>query len=1060
MAESGGIISLIARAVVLLHSDKLYGPRLSSRWLPAAAWAELLVKSGHIDPTIVSIVDARKFNTAMSKSILFGESMTRFDGTNQSGMFRVCYQKQFFYYFTEKKRQVYYPFPLDKAWKERAEQAAVNALSIPLTRGRPPAAESTQTTSDNQEVPENNDLQPTIGDISEPPNKLQRTDSSVGGGISSTSCSYWPSSPEAYYLFKPRAGTGETPQEAVERRIQLLQSVHKHEDSWRNVIVGRDADHFCTKAEIVEIRQRATFLCCAYQLALEHMNRWTWQDCCREACKRLNSLGMSQATFYKTVSEWNGVFRSLESFPHPNLYVQCGKRPLPRLLEMYPDARDQIVSFGVKNLATLTIEGIHNFIVSVVIPRLATVWKEDQQKVLATADNSTSTAAAAILSQEDKHDNKNKELLTASFLKAHGLESMSFTTAWRWMQLLNFKYDARKKSFYVDGHERDDVVQNRKEFCKQYLTELEPYCRRWVQVSKEDAMTMNGLDLRLGHSYFDIVNDTEMFEFHIDYWKYCTKKNGPTNPPFTTTLHPTTSIRVSLRATPLMIIGQDESVFAQYLLGNRTWIGPSGQRPLLPKSEGDGYMLSAFVSREFGFGRVLTKEELDQVNAARRAVGRNTYVDKHAAKEVLGTINKSDLKESPLVKYLYIGASNEGYWNSFHMSVQFEDVVDCLQVLYPEFQFVFLFDHSQGHARKRDGALTALSMSKGYGGAQAKMRDTIILQDEGYLGPHSPILKAGDTQSLVYLESDSGPWYLSPEQRQSQRHDRPTGRSKRVERSKKILVECLRAAGVTLQQQRGYTRKELQEFAKNNGIDLHEQKEVVTFGWERQPKGLLQVLWERGLIDCEAIDKYTVDGRKDIISGKVDLQYSLRGIMSNCRDFKEEETALQHLGRQLGVTVMLTPKFHAELAGEGVEYSWAHAKAFYRRLPVSRKRGRDNFKQLVKESTCPANVLTKIRIEKFASRARAYICTYHHIEEEKNKRSNPVADIVEEHATRTAVLPGGGDDAVPNPMHQQLHFTKIERISKAFKGHRCALDFDSGFVNSEFREVIEINDEM
>jgi hypothetical protein len=53
---------------------------------------------------------------------------------------------------------------------------------------------------------------------------------------------------------------------------------------------------------------------------------------------------------------------------------------------------------------------------------------------------------------------------------------------------------------------------------------------------------------------------------------------------------------------------------------------------------------------------------------------------------------------------------------------------------------------------------------------------------------------------------------------------------------------------MTDQQQQGYTRKELQEFAKNNGINLHEHKEVVTFGWERQPKGLLQVLWERGLI--------------------------------------------------------------------------------------------------------------------------------------------------------------------------------------------------------------------
>jgi hypothetical protein len=54
-----------------------------------------------------------------------------------------------------------------------------------------------------------------------------------------------------------------------------------------------------------------------------------------------------------------------------------------------------------------------------------------------------------------------------------------------------------------------------------------------------------------------------------------------------------------------MIIGQEESVFSQHLLGDRT----SGQRPLLPKSEADAYMFSALVSGEFGFGKVLTKEE-------------------------------------------------------------------------------------------------------------------------------------------------------------------------------------------------------------------------------------------------------------------------------------------------------------------------------------------------------------------------------------------------------------------------------------------------------------------
>ena len=66
---------------------------------------------------------------------------------------------------------------------------------------------------------------------------------------------------------------------------------------------------------------------------------------------------------------------------------------------------------------------------------------------------------------------------------------------------------------------------------------------------------------------------------------------------------------------------------------------------------------------------------------------------------------------------------------------------------------------------------------------------------------------------------------------------------------------------------------------------------------------------------------------------------------------------LQHWGRQLGVKVLLTPKFHAELAGEGVEYSWwAHANAYYWLVPVSRKYGCDNFKQLVKDWSCPTNV--------------------------------------------------------------------------------------------------------
>jgi hypothetical protein len=139
--------------------------------------------------------------------------------------------------------------------------------------------------------------------------------------------------------------------------------------------------------------------------------------------------------------------------------------------------------------------------------------------------------------------------------------------------------------------------------------------------------------------------------------------------------------------------------------------------------------------------------------------------------EILGTINKPALTESPFVKYLFIGENNEGYWNSCHTSLQFEDVVDCFKVLYPKFDLVFMFDHSQGHARQREHSLNAQQMSKSYRRAHPGMRDTVIMANKGYLGPHLPLLGISDTQSLEFKVDDIGPWYLSADQQQIQRHN-------------------------------------------------------------------------------------------------------------------------------------------------------------------------------------------------------------------------------------------------------------------------------------------------
>ena len=42
----------------------------------------------------------------------------------------------------------------------------------------------------------------------------------------------------------------------------------------------------------------------------------------------------------------------------------------------------------MKNLASLTLEGIHDFIVSIIIPRHACVWQEDEKAATGSANTS------------------------------------------------------------------------------------------------------------------------------------------------------------------------------------------------------------------------------------------------------------------------------------------------------------------------------------------------------------------------------------------------------------------------------------------------------------------------------------------------------------------------------------------------------------------------------------------------------------------------------------------------------------------------------------------------
>jgi len=144
------------------------------------------------------------------------------------------------------------------------------------------------------------------------------------------------------------------------------------------------------------------------------------------------------------------------------------------------------------------------------------------------------------------------------------------------------------------------------------------------------------------------------------------------------------------------------------------------------------------------------------------------------------------------------------------------------------------------------------------------------------------------------------------------------------------------------------TAKELVKLAEDNGIATTITCAKIVEGWEGKPKGMLQILWERGWIDETNLKHYSIKGRHDAC-GLLITGSSLKILMSNCEDFEEEESLLQAMGREMGITVDRTPKCHCELAGEGIEYAWGCSKNFYRSLHLNDKRGKENFRSCVEK---------------------------------------------------------------------------------------------------------------
>jgi hypothetical protein len=105
-----------------------------------------------------------------------------------------------------------------------------------------------------------------------------------------------------------------------------------------------------------------------------------------------------------------------------------------------------------------------------------------------------------------------------------------------------------------------------------------------------------------------------------------------------------------------------------------------------------------------------------------------------------------------------------------------QNLNDLSAKLYPENEYMFLFDHSCGHDRKRhDGLYVSNSMRKGFGGKQSVMRESKIESAE-YLGQLGGLLSVGASQTMNCVPSDAGPYWMTEAEKHSNRKDRPSGK--------------------------------------------------------------------------------------------------------------------------------------------------------------------------------------------------------------------------------------------------------------------------------------------
>ncbi len=118
--------------------------------------------------------------------------------------------------------------------------------------------------------------------------------------------------------------------------------------------------------------------------------------------------------------------------------------------------------------------------------------------------------------------------------------------------------------------------------------------------------------------------------------------------------------------------------------------------------------------------------------------------------------------------------------------------------------------------------------------------------------------------------------------------------------------------------------------------------------------------------------------------------------MSRCYDFANKKSAMEHLFVQLSrnaeetLKMLTSPKFHCELAGEGVKYVWGFMKRNFHNLSWTEKK--EKFNKAVRSSV---ELVSVENVRMFADQCRRYTMTYQNFD--KEDQQNMTFDMIEKY---------------------------------------------------------------